>query len=47
MLHEALLNLAFDSTQTREVRGHALWTAGQAVANFRKHGMAPPAFTLF
>jgi hypothetical protein len=23
------------------------WTAGQIVANFRKHNMAPPAFTFF
>ena len=30
-----------------EIHAHTVWTAGQAVANFRKHGMAPPAFTLF
>ena len=30
-----------------EIHSHTLWTAGQAVANFRKHGMAPPAFTFF
>ncbi len=26
---------------------HTIWTAGQVVANFRKHGMAPPAFGFF
>jgi hypothetical protein len=26
---------------------HAAWTMGQLVANFRKQGMAPPAFTFF
>jgi hypothetical protein len=30
-----------------EIHAHTIWTAGQAVANFRKQGMAPPAFTLF
>lgn len=30
-----------------EIHTHTLWTAGQAVANFRKNGMAPPAFTFF
>ncbi len=30
-----------------EIHSHTIWTAGQAVANFRKHGMAPPAFTFF
>jgi hypothetical protein len=30
-----------------EIHSHTLWTAGQAVANFRKHGMAPPAFSFF
>jgi hypothetical protein len=30
-----------------EVHAHTVWTAGQVVANFRKHGMAPPAFTFF
>ncbi|MCI0372703.1 MAG: DinB family protein [candidate division NC10 bacterium] len=30
-----------------EIHTHTVWTAGQAVANFRKHGMAPPAFTFF
>ena len=30
-----------------EVFTHTVWTAGTAVANFRKHGMAPPAFTFF
>lgn len=30
-----------------EIHAHTVWTAGQAVANFRKHGMAPPAYTLF
>jgi len=26
---------------------HTWWTLGQVVANFRKHGMAPPEFTFF
>jgi len=30
-----------------EVNQHTIWTAGQVVANFRKHGMAPPGFALF
>jgi hypothetical protein len=30
-----------------EIHSHTLWTAGQVVANFRKQGMAPPAFTFF
>jgi hypothetical protein len=30
-----------------EIYTHSLWTAGQVVANFRKHNMAPPAFTFF
>ena len=30
-----------------EIHLHTIWTAGQVVANFRKHGMAPPAFTFF
>jgi len=30
-----------------EIYTHTLWTAGQIVANFRKNGMAPPAFTFF
>ena len=30
-----------------EIHSHTLWTAGQVVANFRKHGMAPPAFSFF
>jgi hypothetical protein len=30
-----------------EVNQHTLWTAGQIVANFRAHGMAPPAFMYF
>jgi hypothetical protein len=30
-----------------EIHTHTVWTAGQMVANFRKHGMAPPAFTFF
>ena len=30
-----------------EVHQHTMWTAGQVVANFRKHGMAPPAFMFF
>jgi hypothetical protein len=30
-----------------ELNQHAIWTAGQVVANFRKHGMAPPSFLFF
>lgn len=30
-----------------ELNQHAAWTAGQVVANFRKHGMAPPPFLFF
>ena len=30
-----------------EVNQHAMWTAGQIVANFRKNGMAPPSFLFF
>lgn len=30
-----------------ELHMHTVWTAGQIVANFRKHNMAPPAFTFF
>jgi hypothetical protein len=30
-----------------EVHQHTWWTAGQVVANFRKHGMAPPGFGFF
>ena len=30
-----------------EIHTHTVWTAGQVVANFRKHGMAPPAFSFF
>lgn len=30
-----------------EIHLHTVWTLGQVVANFRKHGMAPPAFTFF
>jgi len=30
-----------------EIYTHSVWTAGSIVANFRKHGMAPPAFTFF
>jgi hypothetical protein len=30
-----------------EVHQHTIWTAGQVVANFRKHGMAPPGFLFF
>ena len=42
----------FDRTMPRwqvwdEIPTHTVWTAGQVVANFRKHGMAPPAFTFF
>jgi hypothetical protein len=42
----------FGSQMTRwqvwdEIHMHTVWTAGQIVANFRKHNMAPPAFTFF
>ncbi len=30
-----------------ELNQHTMWTAGQVVANFRKNGMAPPAFLFF
>jgi hypothetical protein len=30
-----------------ELHMHTVWTAGQIVGNFRKHNMAPPAFTFF
>jgi len=30
-----------------EIHQHTMWTAGQVVANFRKHGMAPPPFLFF
>lgn len=30
-----------------ELHQHTWWTAGQVVANFRKHGMAPPGFGFF
>ncbi|MGQ0764535.1 MAG: DinB family protein [Gemmatimonadota bacterium] len=30
-----------------EIHLHTVWTAGQIVANFRKHGMGPPAFSFF
>ncbi len=30
-----------------ELHQHTIWTAGQIVANFRKHGMAPPGFGFF
>ena len=30
-----------------ELNQHTIWTAGQVVANFRKLGMAPPAFMYF
>lgn len=30
-----------------ELHQHTMWTAGQVVANFRKHGMAPPGFMFF
>ena len=30
-----------------ELHQHTFWTAGQVVANFRKHGMAPPPFGFF
>ena len=42
----------FGSQMTRwqvwdEIHMHTVWTAGQVVANFRKHNMAPPAFSFF
>jgi hypothetical protein len=30
-----------------ELNQHTIWTVGQIVANFRKHGMAPPAFSYY
>jgi hypothetical protein len=30
-----------------ELNQHTIWTAGQIVANFRSHGMAPPSFLYF
>lgn len=30
-----------------EIHQHTVWTAGQLVANFRNHGMAPPGFGFF
>lgn len=30
-----------------EIHQHTVWTAGSVVGNFRKHGMAPPAFSFF
>jgi hypothetical protein len=30
-----------------ELHQHTIWTAGQVVANFRKHGMRPPGFGFF
>src|SRR6185295_16844017 len=30
-----------------ETNQHSIWTAGQIVANFRKNGMAPPAFLFY
>ncbi len=30
-----------------EIHQHTMWTAGQMVANFRKHDMAPPSFLFF
>ena len=30
-----------------EIAAYTTWTAGQVVANFRKNGMAPPAFHFF
>jgi hypothetical protein len=30
-----------------ELNQHTIWTAGQIVANFRAHGMPPPAFLYF
>jgi hypothetical protein len=42
----------FGSQMTRwqvwdEIHMHTVWTAGHIVGNFRKHNMAPPAFTFF
>lgn len=31
----------------QEIHTHTMWTAGQIVGNFRKHGMPPPLFTFF
>lgn len=30
-----------------EIHQHTIWTAGQLVANFRAHNMAPPGFAFF
>jgi hypothetical protein len=30
-----------------EVHQHTMWTAGQVVANFRKHDMPPPGYGFF
>ncbi len=30
-----------------EIHQHTIWTTGALVANFRKHGMAPPGFSFF
>ncbi|MDX2191992.1 MAG: hypothetical protein NW201_01475 [Gemmatimonadales bacterium] len=30
-----------------ELNQHSIWTIGQVVANFRRHGMAPPAFSYY
>lgn len=30
-----------------ELNQHTIWTAGQIVADFRSHGMAPPSFLYF
>lgn len=30
-----------------QINDHSWWTLGQVVANFRKHGMAPPAQQFF
>jgi hypothetical protein len=30
-----------------EVHQHTMWTAGQVVANFRKHDMPPPGWGFF
>jgi hypothetical protein len=30
-----------------ELNQHTIWTVGQIVANFRKHEMAPPAFSYY
>lgn len=30
-----------------QLHHHNMWTAGEIVANFRKHGMAPPEFGFF